>query len=113
MTFIFVRKVKVCSSAPAIRWSCRREIRRSIYRCRNFLQKRSNAIFPGFRMFPSANDGRVVIGWDPVIEGLFWVAGLGGHGVTTSSAVGALAADVLLGGQGQESAAFSPKRFSI
>jgi D-arginine dehydrogenase len=65
----------------------------------------------GFRTLTP--DGRFVIGWDPAIEGLFWVAGLGGHGVTTSSAVGALAADILLGGRGQETAAFSPKRFSI
>ena len=65
----------------------------------------------GFRTLTP--DGRFVIGWDPAIAGLFWVAGLGGHGVTTSSAVGALAADILLGGRGKESAAFSPKRFFV
>jgi glycine/D-amino acid oxidase-like deaminating enzyme len=36
-------------------------------------------------------DGRFIIGGDPKVAGFFWVAGLGGHGVTTSSAVGALA----------------------
>jgi D-arginine dehydrogenase len=56
-------------------------------------------------------DGRFVIGWDPKVTGLFWVAGLGGHGVTTSSAVGALAADLISAGAGARSEAFSPARF--
>jgi D-arginine dehydrogenase len=64
----------------------------------------------GFRTI--ANDGRFVIGWDPQAEGFFWVAGLGGHGVTTSSAVGALAADLLTAGRDKEAEAFSPARFS-
>jgi D-arginine dehydrogenase len=59
-----------------------------------------------------SSDGRFVIGWDPKVQGLFWVAGLGGHGVTTSSAVGALAADLLLAGPGNKSEAFSPARFA-
>jgi D-arginine dehydrogenase len=59
-----------------------------------------------------SRDGRFVIGWDPKVERFFWIAGLGGHGVTTSSAVGALAADLLTGGREKESEAFSPKRFS-
>ncbi|MCB2157011.1 FAD-binding oxidoreductase [bacterium] len=41
-------------------------------------------------------DSRFVIGWDQDVDGLFWVAGLGGHGVTTSAAVGRFAADRLL-----------------
>ena len=57
-------------------------------------------------------DGRFVIGWDPKIERLFWVAGLGGHGVTTSASVGALAAQLLIEGRSQEADAFSPARFS-
>jgi D-arginine dehydrogenase len=56
-------------------------------------------------------DGRFVIGWDPTVKGLFWVAGLGGHGVTTSSAVGALASDLLNSGIANKAAAFSPERF--
>jgi glycine/D-amino acid oxidase-like deaminating enzyme len=56
-------------------------------------------------------DGRFVIGWDPRVEGLFWVAGLGGHGVTTSSAVGALAADLIVAGFENKSEPFSPDRF--
>ncbi len=57
-------------------------------------------------------DGRFVIGWDPNVKGFFWVAGLGGHGVTTSSPVGALAASLILGersGAGE----FSPARFVV
>ena len=65
----------------------------------------------GFRTLSS--DGRFVIGWDAKVKGLFWVAGLGGHGVTTSSAVGALAADFLIAGPGKKSAAFSPERFGV
>jgi D-arginine dehydrogenase len=56
-------------------------------------------------------DGRFVIGWDPKVKDFFWVAGLGGHGVTTSSSVGELAADRILGGPDQTSDPFSPHRF--
>jgi D-arginine dehydrogenase len=63
----------------------------------------------GFRTISS--DGRFVIGWDPHLDGFFWVAGLGGHGVTTSSAVGALAADLIFSGAGKKAEAFSPTRF--
>jgi glycine/D-amino acid oxidase-like deaminating enzyme len=58
------------------------------------------------------SDGRFVIGWDAQVENLFWVAGLGGHGMTTSAAVGELAAELLLGGRGKKSEPFSPERFS-
>ncbi len=61
----------------------------------------------GLRTF--TDDNRFVIGWDPGIEGFFWVAGLGGHGVTTSAAVGSLAARVLFGAD--EDPNFSPARF--
>ena len=63
----------------------------------------------GFRTISS--DGRFVIGWDPHLNGFFWVAGLGGHGVTTSSAVRALAADLIIAGPGKKAEAFSPTRF--
>ncbi|HWH79054.1 MAG TPA: FAD-binding oxidoreductase, partial [Candidatus Binatus sp.] len=56
-------------------------------------------------------DGRFVIGWDPQVENFFWVAGLGGHGMTTSAAVGELAATLLLAGPGNQSEPFSPGRF--
>jgi D-arginine dehydrogenase len=57
-------------------------------------------------------DGRFVIGWDSGVKNFFWVAGLGGHGMTTSSAVGSLAAELLIGGPSQKSPPFSPERFS-
>lgn len=56
-------------------------------------------------------DGRFVIGWDPKIEGFFWVAGLGGHGVTTSYSVGALAASLITDGVGEGAEEFSVARF--
>ncbi|MEE9143711.1 MAG: FAD-dependent oxidoreductase [Candidatus Binatia bacterium] len=59
-----------------------------------------------------SSDGRFLIGWDPQVQGFFWVAGLGGHGVTTSSSVGSLAASLILDAnekrRGEE---FSPERF--
>ena len=64
----------------------------------------------GFRTLTP--DGRFVIGWDAKVENFFWVAGLGGHGMTTSAAVGELAASLLLSGPGNKSAAFAPDRFA-
>jgi glycine/D-amino acid oxidase-like deaminating enzyme len=58
-------------------------------------------------------DGRFVIGWDPKVENFFWVAGLGGHGMTTSAAVGDLAAALLIDGPDKKSPAFSPGRFAV
>jgi D-arginine dehydrogenase len=46
-----------------------------------------------------AVDRRPVIGPDPHLPGLFHVSGLGGFGMTTSAAVGELAATLLLGGR--------------
>lgn len=42
-------------------------------------------------------DDRFVIGSDPRVAGFTWVAGLGGHGMTTSCAVGELGAAAALG----------------
>lgn len=64
----------------------------------------------GFRTLTP--DGRFIIGWDPKVKNFFWAAGLGGHGMTTSSAVGALAAKLLIGGSDTKSAPFSPERFA-
>ncbi|MGH7816831.1 MAG: NAD(P)/FAD-dependent oxidoreductase [Candidatus Binatia bacterium] len=66
-------------------------------------------VWAGFRTLTP--DGRFVIGWDPKVENFFWVAGLGGHGMTTSAALGELAANLLLAGPGNKSAPFSPDRF--
>ncbi len=57
-------------------------------------------------------DGRFVIGWDEKVEGLFWVAGLGGHGVSASWAVGQLASRLILEGPRASESAFDPARFS-
>ena len=64
----------------------------------------------GLRAF--APDRRFIIGWDPQIDGFFWVAGLGGHGVTVSYSVGVLAASIILNpGDPQVAKEFSPARF--
>jgi D-arginine dehydrogenase len=68
-----------------------------------------NKGWAGFRTLSA--DGRFIIGWDPKVTGFFWVAGLGGHGVTTSSSVGELAADLILGGPQHTSGPFAPGRF--
>lgn len=59
----------------------------------------------GLRAF--APDRRFVLGWDPVNSNLFWVAGLGGHGMTTGLAVGRLAAELF---QQRGEHELSPKR---
>ena len=63
-----------------------------------------------------APDRRYLVGFDPRLDGLFWVAGLGGSGATASAMVGSLAAGLLLeeaGGEGEEALrrAFAPDRF--
>lgn len=60
-------------------------------------------------------DGRFVIGEDPALKGFFWVAGLGGHGVTTAFSVGRLAADLILGDNKEITlaTALSPARFQL
>jgi len=57
-----------------------------------------------------APDRRFVIGPDPDVAGLFWCAGLGGHGMLASFRVGELAADALLGARVEPSVA--PSRFA-
>jgi len=56
-------------------------------------------------------DERFMIGRDPDLEGFVWVAGLGGHGMTTSPAVGRLAAAATLGETTPELDLFTPARF--
>ncbi len=58
-------------------------------------------------------DGRFVIGEDAKLPGFYWVAGLGGHGVTTCFSVGKLSSDIILGRKADEALkkAFSPSRF--
>ena len=58
-------------------------------------------------------DGRFVIGEDAKLANFYWVAGLGGHGVTTCFSVGKLSSDIILGKRVDAGLvkAFSPKRF--
>lgn len=55
-------------------------------------------------------DHLFVIGPDPRIAGFHWVAGLGGHGMTTALAVGEVAADAILTGTVRPD--FAPARFT-
>jgi D-arginine dehydrogenase len=64
----------------------------------------------GLRTF--APDRQFIIGRDPVLDGFYWVAALGGHGVTTSPAVGRIAAGDISGKGEPAPAAFSPQRFA-
>ena len=59
-------------------------------------------------------DGRFVVGEDPKSPGFFWVAGLGGHGVTCAFSVGKLAARQILGKPTDPKIqhALSPARFT-
>lgn len=58
-----------------------------------------------------AKDERFVIGPDPSVQGLFWVAALGGHGMTSAWAIGRLAAQAILGRRA--GGPFDPRRFGI
>lgn len=60
-------------------------------------------------------DGRFAIGADPDLAGFFWVAGLGGHGMTTSHGVGELAAAGIADGRLPEpfASGFDPGRPSL
>jgi glycine/D-amino acid oxidase-like deaminating enzyme len=60
----------------------------------SFADRPITRLWCGLRTF--APDRRFVIGPDPVNTRLFWVAGLGGHGMTSGLAVGALAASAIL-----------------
>jgi glycine/D-amino acid oxidase-like deaminating enzyme len=54
-------------------------------------------------------DGNFLLGRDPRLEGFVWCAGLGGHGMTTSAAVGRIAAEAVLGKPGPKE--HDPGRF--
>jgi D-arginine dehydrogenase len=71
----------------------------------------------GLRSF--APDRSPVVGFDPLAEGFFWVAGQGGYGIQSAPAMGAAANSLLLGrgwpgeleAQGVLPADLSPERF--
>ena len=66
------------------------------------------------------HDKNLVAGYDPKIEGFFWLAGQGGYGIQTAAAAGRLAAALASGKAlpgdiaelGVSEAALSPKRFT-
>ncbi len=70
-----------------------------------FEAARIRRVWSCFRTF--AEDERFTIGWDPVQEGFFWAAGLGGHGMGCSWEAGRLAAVAFSGGT---TGAFDPAR---
>ena len=59
-----------------------------------------------------SHDGRFTIGDDPTVPGLFWVAALGGHGMTSCAAIGRIASALLCGEpvEPELEAALSPSR---
>jgi D-arginine dehydrogenase len=72
----------------------------------------------GLRSFVA--DKNLIVGYDPAVEGLFWLAGQGGYGIQTGESAGRLAASLALGrgmpgdiaGLGVSEAALSPARFT-
>ncbi len=70
----------------------------------------------GLRSFVA--DKSPVVGWDPEVEGFFWLAGQGGYGIQTAPAMATTAAALLLGrplpevvaAEGLEPAALAPQR---
>ncbi|MGZ5907912.1 MAG: NAD(P)/FAD-dependent oxidoreductase [Reyranella sp.] len=72
----------------------------------------------GLRSFVA--DKNLVVGYDPAVDGLFWLAGQGGYGIQTGESAGRVAASLALGkgmpgdiaGLGVSEAALSPARFT-
>jgi D-arginine dehydrogenase len=77
-----------------------------------------NRKWAGLRSFVA--DGCPVVGYDPRVEGFFWLAGQGGYGIETSPSMGRLTASLALrrgvpsdlAEQGVTEPALSPKRFA-
>lgn len=68
-------------------------------------------LWAGLRTF--APDGVPVVGEDPRLAGLFWLAGQGGCGIVTSPVLGAAAADLIVDGRTDrvDASLLSPARF--
>jgi D-arginine dehydrogenase len=72
----------------------------------------------GLRSFVA--DKNLVVGYDPTVDGLFWLAGQGGYGIQTGEAAGRLAASLARGkglpqdiaDLGVGEAVLSPRRFT-
>ena len=82
-----------CRADPAVRETVAEKAARLLP---DFAAAGAAHFWCGLRTF--AADGRFAVGPDPALRGLFWVAGLGGHGMGASAAVGRLAAERLVGG---------------
>jgi D-arginine dehydrogenase len=73
----------------------------------------------GLRTF--ARDREPVVGFDPAVEGFFWLAALGGYGIQTAPAVAELAAGLVVAGEigsrfsdvGLSAESLSPARFAV
>jgi D-arginine dehydrogenase len=69
----------------------------------------------GLRTFTP--DGSLALGWDPLVEGFFWCVGQGGYGIQTAPAAGRFVADLVLGCDPGQAAAFAsimtPGRFNV
>jgi D-arginine dehydrogenase len=71
----------------------------------------------GLRTF--SPDRAMVIGWDPEVEGFFWLAGQGGTGIQTAPGASELTADLIIHDEvgaeladfGVDAASLSPRRF--
>ena len=66
----------------------------------------------GTKSFEKADTRSVRIGPDPAVAGFFWVAALGGHGMSTSYGVGRLASEAIVGEPSTELARFAPSRLT-
>ncbi len=78
------------------------------------LQPRSlRRSWAGLRTF--APDRIPVVGEDPIVRGLFWLAGQGGCGIETSPGLGAIAADLIVDGATErfDASRLSPRRFEV
>jgi len=73
----------------------------------------------GLRSFVA--DHSPVVGYEPALQGFFWLAALGGYGIQTAPAMGRLAAALVLKGQAPEDllatgfdpASLAPERLSV
>lgn len=57
-------------------------------------------------------DGRFVVGEDPKLDGLFWVAGLGGHGMSAGFEAGRVASELVHGRPNDYGTRLAPARFT-
>ena len=81
--------------------------------------RRPTSTWAGLRSFVA--DGELVVGWDGVAPGLFWLAGQGGYGIQSAAGAAQLAAALLQGqplpaplqAQGVVLAALTPQRLRL